>query len=71
MSSSTSSSTSYSSYYSFPWRATADSAFGSLFLEITQGSYSHTQVEDIEPLEIGALFGNVGGFWGKFGFMCW
>eukprot|EP00752_Nemacystus_decipiens_P003200 g2961.t1 len=45
------------------WEVTNSSAVGTLFLEITQGSYSHTQVEDIEPLEIGALFGNVGGFW--------
>lgn len=47
------------------FQVTNDSAVGSLFLEVTQGSYSYTQVEDIEPLEIGALFGNVGGFWGK------
>eukprot|EP00752_Nemacystus_decipiens_P003202 g2963.t1 len=40
-----------------------NSAIATIFLEITQGSYSHTQVEDVEPLEIGTLFGNVGGFW--------
>ena len=44
---------------------TENSAIASVFLELAQGSYSHTQVEDIEPLEIGALFGNVGGFWGE------
>lgn len=55
-----------SSYSSYGWYTVSNaSAVGSLFLEITQGSYSLTQVEDIEPLEIGALFGNVGGFWGE------
>ena len=60
------SSTEYSSY-TLPssYVATQDSAIGSLYLEITQGSFSNTEVEDIEPLEIGALFGNVGGFWGE------
>lgn len=64
--SSTTSTSEYSSY-TFPssYVATQDSAIGSLYLEITQGSFSNTEVEDIEPLEIGALFGNVGGFWGE------
>lgn len=54
------------SSYASAWEVTEDSAIGTLFLEISQGSYSHTEVEDIEPLEIGALFGNVGGFWGTY-----
>lgn len=42
-----------------------NSAIATVYLEIKQGAYSHTQVEDVEPLEIGALLGNIGGFWGK------
>lgn len=38
---------------------------GSLHLSITQGSYSLTEVKDIDPLEIGSLLGSIGGFWGE------
>lgn len=40
-------------------------AVGSLRLVITQGAYSLTEVKDIDPLEIGALLGSIGGFWGR------
>lgn len=36
-----------------------------LYLEISQGSYSLTEVIDIDPMELGTLFGNIGGFWGE------
>ena len=40
---------------------------GTLILDITQGSYSLTEIRDIDPLELGTIFGNVGGFWGERG----
>lgn len=42
-----------------------DDIYGQLTLEIIQGSYSLTTVRDVDPLEIGTLLGNIGGFWGK------
>lgn len=41
-----------------------DIAYGRLFLNIFQGSYSRTVVDEINPLDIGTFLGNVGGFWG-------
>lgn len=42
-----------------------DFAVGAMFMRITQGPYSRSIVKDIDPLEIGTFFGNIGGFWGK------
>ena len=41
-------------------------AFGYLHITLTQGSYSLMELTDINPLDIGTLLGNIGGFWGKF-----
>ncbi|CAM9780332.1 unnamed protein product, partial [Ectocarpus sp. 6 AP-2014] len=41
----------------------SDHAMGLLYLQISQGSYSLTEVEDIEPQLLGTFLGNVGGFW--------
>ncbi|CAN0456440.1 unnamed protein product, partial [Laminaria digitata] len=41
-------------------------AVGFLYLTLTQGAYSVTEISDINPLDIGNLLGNIGGFWGKF-----
>eukprot|EP00904_Undaria_pinnatifida_P004016 jgi/Undpi1/13615/HiC_scaffold_9.g03269.m1 len=38
-------------------------AVGFLHLTITQGAYSLTELNDINPLDIGTLLGNIGGFW--------
>ncbi|CBJ31496.1 expressed unknown protein [Ectocarpus siliculosus] len=35
-----------------------------LNIYILQGSYSFITIEDIDPLDIGDLLGNIGGFWG-------
>ncbi|CAM9647613.1 unnamed protein product, partial [Hapterophycus canaliculatus] len=40
-----------------------DFATGMLYLQISQGSFSLIEVEDIEPQLFGTLMGNVGGFW--------
>ncbi|CAN0513445.1 unnamed protein product, partial [Ectocarpus sp. 8 AP-2014] len=37
---------------------------GFLNIYILQGSYSFITIEDIDPLDIGDLLGNIGGFWG-------
>lgn len=41
-------------------------AVGGMFLRIAQGPYSRSIVKDIDPLEIGTLLGNIGGFWGEY-----
>lgn len=38
-----------------------DTAYGFLFLSITQGSYSLSNIKEVDPLEIGTLLGNIGG----------
>lgn len=53
-------------YYDTMDSLTDQYATGDLFLTIAQGAYSLTEIEDIDPLEIGTLLGNFGGFWGKF-----
>ena len=40
-------------------------ALGYLFITFTQGAYSLTELTDVNPLDIGTLLGNIGGFWGK------
>lgn len=40
-------------------------AHGSLYLTLTQGTYSVTDIKEINPLDIGNLLGNIGGFWGE------
>ncbi|CAM9379495.1 unnamed protein product, partial [Ectocarpus sp. 6 AP-2014] len=42
-----------------------DSAFGRLYLDIKQGSYSRTAIAEVDPLDIGTFLGNIGGFWGR------
>eukprot|EP00752_Nemacystus_decipiens_P007643 g6832.t1 len=37
--------------------------YGILYLQIAQGSYSFTEVDDIEPEVVGTLLGSIGGFW--------
>ncbi|CAM9752610.1 unnamed protein product [Ectocarpus sp. 13 AM-2016] len=37
---------------------------GFLNIYILQGSYSFITIEDIDPLDVGDLLGNIGGFWG-------
>ena len=56
-------------YYDTMDSLTDQYATGDLFLTIAQGAYSLTEIEDIDPLEIGTLLGNFGGFWGKFLYM--
>lgn len=41
------------------------SIYGFLSVDLTQGSFSLTTVKDVNPLDIGTFFGNIGGFWGK------
>eukprot|EP00904_Undaria_pinnatifida_P005830 jgi/Undpi1/2377/HiC_scaffold_13.g05758.m1 len=53
-------------YYDTMDSLTDQYATGDLFLTIAQGAYSLTEIEDIDPLEIGTLLGNFGGFWGKY-----
>lgn len=38
---------------------------GALDLMLTQSKHSLTTIEDIDPIDIGAFLGNLGGFWGK------
>eukprot|EP00904_Undaria_pinnatifida_P004017 jgi/Undpi1/13616/HiC_scaffold_9.g03270.m1 len=38
-------------------------AIGHLDLRLTQGGYSLTELTDIDPLDVGGLLGNIGGFW--------
>lgn len=40
-------------------------AVGYLYLILTQGSFSLTELSDNNPLDIGSFLGNMGGFWGK------
>ena len=40
-------------------------AFGAIYLTLTQGTFSVTEITDINPLDIGNFLGNIGGFWGK------
>ncbi|CAM9657669.1 unnamed protein product [Ectocarpus sp. 12 AP-2014] len=40
-----------------------DSAFGRLYLDIKQGSYSRTAIAEVDPLDIDTFLGNIGGFW--------
>ncbi|CAN0024831.1 unnamed protein product [Ectocarpus sp. 12 AP-2014] len=40
-----------------------DAAYGRLYLDIRQGSYSRTAIAEIDPLDIGTFLGNIGGFW--------
>lgn len=40
-------------------------ALGFLDISLTQGSYSLTELSDINPLDAGAFLGNIGGFWGE------
>eukprot|EP00904_Undaria_pinnatifida_P004036 jgi/Undpi1/13633/HiC_scaffold_9.g03287.m1 len=61
-----SSSTSDTYYQNHVPSLTDNYAIGSLVLTITQGSYSLTEISDIDPLEIGSLLGNIGGFWELF-----
>ncbi|CAN0431861.1 unnamed protein product, partial [Ectocarpus sp. 12 AP-2014] len=42
-----------------------DAAYGRLYLDIRQGSYSRTAIAEIDPLDIGTFLGNIGGFWGR------
>eukprot|EP00903_Cladosiphon_okamuranus_P021600 g19862.t1 len=41
----------------------SDYAIAVLYLKISQGSYSLTEVDDIEPQILGTLLGSIGGFW--------
>lgn len=43
--------------------ADTDYAYGLLYLKIAQGSYSLTEVDEIEPQVLGTLLGSIGGFW--------
>lgn len=43
--------------------ADTDFAYGMLYLTVAQGSYSLTEVDDIEPQVLGTLLGSIGGFW--------
>ncbi|CAM9365740.1 unnamed protein product, partial [Ectocarpus fasciculatus] len=40
-----------------------DIAYGRLYLDMKQGSYSRTAIEEVDPLDIGTFLGNIGGFW--------
>ncbi|CAM9884006.1 unnamed protein product [Scytosiphon promiscuus] len=40
-----------------------DVAIGVLNLIIRQGPFSRTNIEEIDPLDIGTFLGNIGGFW--------
>ncbi|CAM9883937.1 unnamed protein product [Scytosiphon promiscuus] len=40
-----------------------DLAIGSLYLQIRQGVFSRTEIEELDPLDVGTFLGNVGGFW--------
>ncbi|CAM9678757.1 unnamed protein product, partial [Ectocarpus fasciculatus] len=42
-----------------------DIAYGRLYLDMKQGSYSRTAIEEVDPLDIGTFLGNIGGFWGR------
>lgn len=45
--------------------SSSDYVFGCLFIDISRGAYSLTTVRDVDPVEIAAFLGNMGGFWGK------
>eukprot|EP00904_Undaria_pinnatifida_P004014 jgi/Undpi1/13613/HiC_scaffold_9.g03267.m1 len=38
-------------------------AFGFLYLTVTQGSHSLTELKDISPFDAATVIGNIGGFW--------
>ncbi|CAM9350825.1 unnamed protein product [Ectocarpus fasciculatus] len=40
-----------------------DHVIGRLYLDMKQGSYSHTAIKEVDPLDIGTFLGNIGGFW--------
>ena len=56
-----------SSYQNTTSAAHGNSSFavGYLYLILTQGSFSVTEITDINPLDVGNFVGNIGGFWGK------
>ena len=43
----------------------ANYSTGTLYLELRQASYSHTIIEDVDPLDVANILGNIGGFFGK------
>lgn len=50
-----------------PWydsSSTSDDAYGILYLTVRQGDFSRIAVREINPLDVGNLLGNIGGFWG-------
>ncbi|CAM9626474.1 unnamed protein product [Pylaiella littoralis] len=49
-----------------PWydsSSTSDDAYGILYLTVRQGEFSRIAVREINPLDVGNLLGNIGGFW--------
>lgn len=51
---------------SFTLLESANYSTGTLYLQLTQASYAYTIIEDIDPLDVANILGNIGGFFGTF-----
>eukprot|EP00752_Nemacystus_decipiens_P003195 g2956.t1 len=40
-----------------------DYAYGQMNIHFSQGSFSRTRVKELNPIDLGDFFGNIGGFW--------